>query len=108
MLMATNFDVPFVQRQVGHADSKMTMDVYAQLLDRSKRDHGAAFDALMIEAQDTLAGTQETHFSPPPGSAPLSDFRATSGKGSTKPVPKDGRGWFRTTDLSRVKRALSH
>jgi GNAT superfamily N-acetyltransferase len=27
---------------------------------------------------------------------------------STEPVPKDGRGWFRTTDLSRVKRALSH
>ncbi len=23
-------------------------------------------------------------------------------------LPKDGRGWFRTTDLSRVKRALSH
>ncbi len=42
MLLATNFDVPYVQSQVGHADSKMTMDVYAQLLDRSKRDHGAA------------------------------------------------------------------
>jgi hypothetical protein len=24
-----------------------------------------------------------------------------------RPV-KDGRGWFRTSDLSRVKRALSH
>jgi hypothetical protein len=22
--------------------------------------------------------------------------------------PESGRGWFRTTDLSRVKRALSH
>jgi len=37
MLLATNFDVPFVQSQVGHTDSKLTMDVYAQLLDRSKR-----------------------------------------------------------------------
>jgi integrase len=31
-----------VMSQVGHADSKMTMDVYAQLL---QREHGRAFDA---------------------------------------------------------------
>ena len=30
--------------QVGHADSKMTMDVYAQLEQRAKREHGRAFD----------------------------------------------------------------
>jgi integrase len=29
-----------VQRQVDHADGKVTMDVYAQLLDRSERQHG--------------------------------------------------------------------
>lgn len=56
MLLATNFDVPFVQNQVGHSDSKMTMDVYAQLLDRSKRAHGIAFDALLNAAKDTLYG----------------------------------------------------
>jgi hypothetical protein len=33
--------------QVGHADSKMTMDVYAQLQQRAKRDHGAHFDELV-------------------------------------------------------------
>jgi hypothetical protein len=64
MLLATNFDVPFVQRQVGHADSKMTMDVYAQLLDRSKRAHGAAFDALLKGAQRTLYGATSGGFSP--------------------------------------------
>ena len=57
MLLATNFDVPFVQSQVGHTDSKLTMDVYAQLLDRSKRAHGAAFDALLTDAQETLYGS---------------------------------------------------
>jgi integrase len=31
-LLAKGFDVLWVMRQVGHADSKMTMDVYAQLL----------------------------------------------------------------------------
>ena len=64
MLLATNFDVPFVQSQVGHTDSKLTMDVYAQLLDRSKRAHGVAFDALLADAQETLYGAQSGEFSP--------------------------------------------
>ena len=59
MLLATNFDVTYVQHQVGHAESKMTLDVYAQLLDRRKRDHGVAFDALLAEARSTLYGPQE-------------------------------------------------
>jgi hypothetical protein len=64
MLLATSFDVPFVQSQVGHSDSKLTMDVYAQLLDRSKRAHGAAFDALVSDAQRTLYGAQNGDFGP--------------------------------------------
>jgi len=39
-------------RQVGHSDSKMTMDVYAQFQQRVKRDHGAAFDALVRRARE--------------------------------------------------------
>jgi hypothetical protein len=38
--------------QVGHADSKMTLDVYAQLEQRVKRDHGASFDRLIRPARD--------------------------------------------------------
>jgi integrase len=64
MLLATNFDVPFVQSQVGHTDSKMTMDVYAQLLDRSKRAHRAAFDALVKGAHGTLYGAAAEGLSP--------------------------------------------
>lgn len=66
MLLATNFDVPYVQNQVGHADSKMTMDVYAQLLDRSKRAHGVAFDALLTAAKDTLYGQTASSADQPP------------------------------------------
>ena len=33
-LLANNFDVKWVMGQVGHADSKMTLDVYAQLEQR--------------------------------------------------------------------------
>ena len=39
-LLANNFDVEWVMSQVGHADAKMTMDVYAALEQRLKRDHG--------------------------------------------------------------------
>jgi hypothetical protein len=36
--------------QVGHADSKMTLDVYAQLQQRADRSHGTSFDALPRKA----------------------------------------------------------
>ena len=64
MLLATNFDVTYVQHQVGHAESRMTLDVYAQLLDRRKRDHGVAFDALLADARDTLYGPRSEGFGP--------------------------------------------
>jgi integrase len=50
-LVANNFDVKWVMRQVGHADSKMTLDVYAQLEQRAKRDHGASLDRLISAAR---------------------------------------------------------
>jgi hypothetical protein len=46
-------------RQVGHADSKMTMDVYAQLQQRVDRGHGEAFDALVRRARERLSGAAE-------------------------------------------------
>jgi integrase len=92
MLLATNFDVTYVQHQVGHAESRMTLDVYSQLLDRQKRDHGVAFDALLADARSTLYGSQNEGFRPPfrppspntPNPAPepseqTSSFAGTSG-----------------------------
>lgn len=58
-LLANQFDVLWVMRQVGHADSKMTMDVYAQLQQRADRQHGQAFDALVRRARERLYGTVE-------------------------------------------------
>jgi integrase len=57
-LLANNFDVKWVMSQVGHADSKMTMDVYAQLEQRAKRDHGTKFDTLIRQARHEF-GTDE-------------------------------------------------
>src|SRR4051812_23836860 len=42
--------------QVGHADSKMTMDVYAQLEQRIQRSHGTEFDRLVRSAREQLHG----------------------------------------------------
>ena len=56
-LLANRFDVLWVMGQVGHADSKMTLDVYAQLQQRVKREHGRAFDTLVRQAREQLYGT---------------------------------------------------
>lgn len=42
-------------RQVGHADSKLTLDVYAKLEQRIQRDHGTGFDQLVRQARVQLA-----------------------------------------------------
>lgn len=56
LLLATGADVPYVMAQAGHADPKMTLGVYAQVI-ASKTDHGAALDGL-VEASDwALTGT---------------------------------------------------
>ena len=60
-LLANNFDVLWVMGQVGHADSKMTLDVYAQVQQRVKRQHGAAFDRLVRRAREQLIGTKAVH-----------------------------------------------
>jgi integrase len=55
-LLANNFDVKWVMGQVGHADSKMTLDVYAQLEQRVDRSHGKSFDRLVRKAREQVAG----------------------------------------------------
>lgn len=55
-LLANNFDVKWVMSQVGHADSKMTLDVYAQLEQRIKRDHGRRFDEIVRSAEQQMHG----------------------------------------------------
>jgi integrase len=57
-LVANNFDVKWVMSQVGHADSKMTLDVYAQLEQRIQRDHGRSFDGLVSRAREQLAANR--------------------------------------------------
>ena len=55
-LPANRFDVKWVMSQVGHADSKMTLDVYTQLEQRIKRNHGVRFDAMVRTAELHMHG----------------------------------------------------
>lgn len=50
-LLANQFDVKWVMGRVGHADSTMTMDVYAHLEQRVDRSHGTNFDRLIAQAR---------------------------------------------------------
>jgi hypothetical protein len=42
--------------QVGHADSKMTLDVYTQLEQQIKRDHSRRFDDIVRSAEEQMHG----------------------------------------------------
>ena len=78
--------------QVGHADSKMTMDVYAQLQQRVDREHGRAFDALVRRARRRLYGPSE-----PPGEASMGGglgggSQMSDLSGTFTPGPKKRKG----------------
>ena len=64
-LLAYDWDVKYVMDQVGHADSKVTLDIYAQMQRRANRDHGAKFDRLVRDARTLLHRRAETHSEPP-------------------------------------------
>jgi integrase len=70
-LLASEFDLKWVMAQVGHADSKMTLDVYNQLQQRVKREHGASFDRLIHDARTQLYGGDQQE--PPPTAQPPAD-----------------------------------
>lgn len=58
-LLAYEWDIKFVMDQVGHADSKMTLDVYGKMQKRAKRDNGARFDRLIRDARKQAAEPAE-------------------------------------------------
>ena len=56
LLVAANADVPYVMAQLGHEDPKMTLGVYAKVIE-SKTDHGAAVDGLVGASEWAQMGT---------------------------------------------------
>ena len=51
LMLAAGADIRWVQSQVGHENSKVTLEVYTQVLQRKDRElYTAAFDRLMADA----------------------------------------------------------
>jgi hypothetical protein len=49
MMFAAGAEIPYVMAQVGHDDSKVTLEIYAQVLKRRDREQiGRAFDHLLV------------------------------------------------------------
>jgi integrase len=58
MMFAAGAEIPYVMAQVGHEDSKVTLEIDARVLKRRDRDEiGRAFDHLLL-------GRDETQISP--------------------------------------------
>jgi len=90
-LVANNFDVKWVMSQVGHADSKMTMDVYAQLEQRAARSHGTAFDELLNTARKQLQGFAQpsTNLKDWATIGPQSAISASAATKTDRPEPEE-------------------
>ena len=103
LLLAIGEDVPYVMGQVGHADPKVTLSIYAQVMFRGEGER-ERLEALVNGAEPVSMGTgaKSTLFGPAQEAPEEVENPTDSGASA------DGRGWFRTSDLSRVKRALSH
>jgi len=91
-LLANRFDVLWVMSQVGHADSKMTMDVYAQLQQRVDREHGRAFDALVRQARGRLYGGAHASDRAGIGNGIGNDAEFGPSEASSPPAPEQQKG----------------
>ncbi len=97
-------DPAYVMAQLGHTDPGFTLRVYAHAMRRDDGDKERL--RALVEGRDwaplgTSAGSDplQTEAHQDPGNDEVPANAKTS---------EDGRGGFRTCDLSRVKRALSH
>jgi hypothetical protein len=87
ILIALGHDPAYVMGQLGHTDPKFTLRVYTHAMRRGPDERDRA-----------LVG----------GRSIGSKRQQADGVGPLRSRIPDGRGGFRTCDLSRVKRALSH
>jgi hypothetical protein len=103
ILVALRQDPATVMRQMGHTTPHMTLGVYAAAMDWAdgERDalralvEGDVRQGLGDSASEEAAAVDERH-------GHETENPAVAG------VFSHGRGWARTSDLSRVRRALSH
>jgi integrase len=103
LLLATGAEVPYVMRQVGHADPKVTLSIYAQVMYRGEGELERL--KIVVEGSDwAVLGTGGPDSVPEPGEQLSLEDAANAG---TISDPGDGRYWARTSDLLLVRQALS-
>jgi hypothetical protein len=93
-----------VMSQLGHTDAGFTLRVYAHAMRRDEGDKERL--KALVEGRDWAPLGTSTPNSPSeqPTMTSPEDDESPANAG----LSDDGRGGFRTCDLSRVKRALSH
>jgi integrase len=97
-------DLKWTMGQLGHEDARMSAVVYAQGAQRNRIDYELVWTLMRFaEEPEHWADRHVPRAAFGPRIDPTAGRRT-----STNRRMSDGRGWFRTTDLSRVKRALSH
>jgi integrase len=103
LLYALGHDPVYVMQQMGHTDPKLALRIYAQAMRRGD-DEKASLKAIVDGAHWAPMGTN-----PPERPTTERTSRAsTTKKPRRSRASTNGRGWVRTSDLSRVRRALSH
>jgi hypothetical protein len=104
ILFVRGEDPPYIMAQLGHTDPAFTLRVYAHAMRRGEGDKEAL--KALVEGRDWAPlGTSGTD----DRSAAVREVAPESDESPADAgLSYDGRGGFRTCDLSRVKRALSH
>ena len=104
LLFALGEAPPYVMAQMGHTTPQLTLAIYARQMDRRNG-----------EPERLKAPVEGAQWAPMGTSAPRSPSPAAAQEAGKTPRTRTGaadschgRGWVRTSDLSRVKRALSH
>jgi integrase len=104
LLVALGEDPRYVMSQLGHTDPGFTIRVYTHSM---RRDEGEK-DRLRLLIEGANWAQLGTNRVPDPSDAPTGTRPRTQKTPPGAGHSTHGRGWFRTSDLSRVKRALSH
>ncbi len=90
-------------RQVGHADPKVTLSIYAQVMTRGEQER-SRLRALLEGSDWAPVGTDLGRGAAVPiAQLSLEPLASPSDAG----VSRDGRYWARTSDILLVKQALS-
>ncbi len=89
---AAGADLKYVQKSMGHSSLTVTANIYADIYDHE-------LDAVADRLDKLTAKT---------GHRPDTKKKTRSGTRKKKQVKHSGPGWYRTSDLPRVRRTLSH